>query len=270
MATTITDRLIGAPTLAGALTDLAAIEELSGTGVLERTGANTWALRLVDGGNAAWSPQTADGLALGTSELPWADLFLSVGGVLDWGNGDVTITHAANALTFAGAGSGYVFDAPLKLPSGSKIDFAGGDVLITHAANALSFAGASSGYAFDVAPNVGGSVVALLATENQALSGGVAVAVKDLGTRSSGTLTLDMGDRPLQKYVNNGSHTLSPGTVKGSCLVSITNGASAGAITTSNWSHVAGDSFDTTDGDKFLCHCTVDDDGSILIVQARQ
>lgn len=130
MATTITDRLGSTPTLAGAPTDLTAIEELNGTGVLERTGTNTWALRLIDGGNAAWSPQIADGLALGTPDLPWADLFLSAGAVIDWGNGDVTLTHAANALSFEGAATGYVFDAPLKLPSGGSIDFAEGDVTI--------------------------------------------------------------------------------------------------------------------------------------------
>ncbi len=113
-------------------------------------------------------------------------------------------------------------------------------------------------------------VDALLTTENQALTGGATVTSKNLGTQSSGTLTLDMGDRPLQHATNNGAHTLAPGTVKGSCLVDIVNGASAGAITTSGWTKVAGDSFDTTNGNKFRCHCSVGEQGSLLIVQAMQ
>ena len=41
----------------------------------------------------------------------WSDLFLASGAVINFNNGDVTATHAANALAFAGASSGYTFDA---------------------------------------------------------------------------------------------------------------------------------------------------------------
>ena len=50
----------------------------------------------------ALSPATSDGNALGTTALMWADLFLASGGVLNFNNGDVTLTHAANVLTLAG------------------------------------------------------------------------------------------------------------------------------------------------------------------------
>jgi hypothetical protein len=109
-----------------------------------------------------------------------------------------------------------------------------------------------------------------LKDENQPLEGGATVTSKSLGTLSTGTLTLDMGDRPLQHYTNNGAHALAPGAVTGSCLVDITNGASAGAITTSGWTKVAGDPFTTTSGHKFRCHCSVGSGGSLLIVQALQ
>jgi hypothetical protein len=271
MATIITERLSGTPAAAGSPTDLAAIEDLSGTGIPERTAANAWVLHPISGAGNAWSPEIAGSLSLGTGGLPWSDLFLAVGGIVNWGEGDVTLTHAANTLSFAGAADGYAFDGSLKLSSGGAIDFAGGDVTVTHASNALAFAGASEGHSFDVAPNVGGSTVALLSTENQSLAGGADVTVKDLGTQSSGTLTLDMGDRPLQKCVNGGSFTVAPGTVKGACLLTITNSGSAGTITTSGWTQIAGDSFTTTNTEKFLCHCVVDDDGdSVLIVQAYQ
>jgi len=60
---------------------------------------------------SALSPAVSDGNALGTTSLMWADLFLASGGVINWNNGDVTVTHAANSLAFAGASSGYTFDA---------------------------------------------------------------------------------------------------------------------------------------------------------------
>lgn len=102
------------------------------------------------------------------------------------------------------------------------------------------------------------------------LSGGARVTVKDLGTISSGTVTPDPGDRPMQKYANNGAHTLAPGTNVGAYLLTIVNSASAGAITTSGWTKVAGDSFTTTNGHKFRCHASIDGDGSLLVVQALQ
>ena len=49
------------------------------------------------------SPGTNDAAALGTTSLMWSDLFLASGGVINWNNGDVTITHAAATLTVAGA-----------------------------------------------------------------------------------------------------------------------------------------------------------------------
>ncbi|MCK8312724.1 hypothetical protein, partial [Erwinia amylovora] len=56
----------------------------------------------------------SDGSALGTSSLMWSDLFLASGVVINFNNGDVTATHSANTLTFAGASSGYVFDAAVR------------------------------------------------------------------------------------------------------------------------------------------------------------
>lgn len=105
--------------------------------------------------------------------------------------------------------------------------------------------------------------------EDQAITGGGRVTVKDLGTITTGTLTPDPGDRPMQKYTNNGAHTLAPGTNYGAYMLTVVNGASAGAVTTSGWTKVVG-SFTTTNGHKFRCHCSIDGDGSVLIIQAMQ
>ncbi len=111
---------------------------------------------------------------------------------------------------------------------------------------------------------------AKLNVEDQVLTGGARVTSKDLGTITTGTVTPDPGDRPLQHYTNNGAHTLAPGTNNGSYLIDITNGASAGAITTSGWTKVAGDAFTTTSGHKFRCHASVGNAGSYLVVGALQ
>jgi len=47
-------------------------------------------------------PDASDGAALGTTALMWSDLFLASGGVINFNNGDVTLTHAANLLTIGG------------------------------------------------------------------------------------------------------------------------------------------------------------------------
>jgi hypothetical protein len=95
-----------------------------------------------DSGNI--TPVTSDAGSLGTSAVPWSDAFLASGGVLDWNAGDVTVTHSANALAFAGATSGYTFDAKLLLPTGIALDFSAGNYTVTHSAGNLAFSGAVS------------------------------------------------------------------------------------------------------------------------------
>lgn len=52
---------------------------------------------------SALSPSTNDGSALGTTALGFSDLHLATGGVINWANGEVTLTETdANALTLAG------------------------------------------------------------------------------------------------------------------------------------------------------------------------
>jgi len=45
------------------------------------------------------SPTANDGAAIGSGTVSWADLFLAFGGVINFNNGDVTITHSTNTLT---------------------------------------------------------------------------------------------------------------------------------------------------------------------------
>jgi len=52
------------------------------------------------------SPTSNDGAALGTTALQFSDLFLAEGGVINWDNGDVTLTQVNNTLTVIGGAFG--------------------------------------------------------------------------------------------------------------------------------------------------------------------
>lgn len=110
--------------------------------------------------NTALTPFASGGLTLGASSLPWSSLFLAALGVVNFGAGDVTITHGTNVLTFAGATTnGYQFsDGPIRpttndgialgtstvsfadlfLASGGVINFANGNATLTHSTGLLT------------------------------------------------------------------------------------------------------------------------------------
>lgn len=53
--------------------------------------------------NAALVLGTSDAFALGSAAKQWSDLFLAEGGVINWDNGDATLTQSGNNLNLAGA-----------------------------------------------------------------------------------------------------------------------------------------------------------------------
>jgi len=73
------------------------------TGGSSSSGANTSLSNLTATAiNAALLLGTDDGFALGSSAKRWSDLFLAEGGVINWDNGDMTLTQSGNTLTVAG------------------------------------------------------------------------------------------------------------------------------------------------------------------------
>ena len=121
-----------------------------------------------------------------------------------------------------------------------------------------------------VLSDLGLTNAAKLDTADQTVTGGARVTSLSLGTPSAAsTVTLDPGDRPLQHLTNNAAFTLAPGSNSGSIILDITNGASAGVITTSGFTKVIG-AFTTTNGHKFRCVSVVGNAGSTLTIQAMQ
>lgn len=111
---------------------------------------------------------------------------------------------------------------------------------------------------------------------NASITGGFFSTIDDDGTISSGTYTPTLTGGSWKSITNNGAFTLAAPAAVGSTaaftiVVSITNGASAGAITTSGFSKVIGDSFTTTNGHAFLVYITVSGTGAkIASVVAAQ
>lgn len=172
---------------------------------------------------------------------------------------DVTGTTTITAITLAqGKVRTVRFTGALTLTNGANLVLPGGANITTAAGDFAIFRGYASGVVRCVGYfRANGRAVdsGLVAdVENQGpVTGGATVTPKNLGTISSGTVTVDVGDRPMQSYTNNGAHTLaSSGT--GSTVLRITNSSSAGAITLTAFStRVYGDPFDTTNGSVFRC-----------------
>jgi hypothetical protein len=105
------------------------------------------------------------------------------------------------------------------------------------------------------------------------LTAGFTSTTYDNGTKTTGTFTPDPANGGHQKAAFNGALTLAPpstGTGDATTLtLTVTNGASAGAITTSGFTKVDG-SFDTTDTNKFKCFMTIDSVASYLNIVAMQ
>jgi hypothetical protein len=119
-----------------------------------------------------------------------------------------------------------------------------------------------------------GDPSALKANVSANLTVGYTATGYSAGTKSSGTFTPVPANGGLQYYTNGGAHTLTPpSTGSGdsvSMVLQITNNSSAGAITTSGFTVLTGDSLTTTDGDDFLCYVTVLNGFSHLHVIALQ
>lgn len=181
-------------------------------------------------------------------------------------------TIANDRLFITGGAAGVVYVWVIQTPASAPTTFLDSVFRIQDNGDvtkqlAFQVAGFTTGTTRTLTPQDASGTLALLDVAAQVVTGGARVTPDALGTVTSGTTTLDPGNRPLQSYTNNGAHTLAPGSNNGSILLDITNGASAGAITTSGWTKVSG-AFDTTNGHIFRCSASISTGGSLLIIQA--
>ena len=199
------------------------IQGLNGTNLVytnaTTTNATSTNLKVI----STFEPTVTDAVSLGTNLFNFSDLFLDSGGVVNFDSGDVTITHAANALSFAGVTGDYSFDdsivpasddgaalgasgtefSDLFLNSGGVINFEAGDVTLTHASNVLTLDGGGfianeAGAAFDfrvegdTTPNLftidGGQDVITIATSTK--TAGSVITIAATSTETSKLLSL--------------------------------------------------------------------------------
>lgn len=129
------------------------------------------------------NPVSNDGAAIGAGATAWSDLFLASGGVINFNNGNLTLTHSAGVLTSNGSYVGTT--ATLGSTTSLLLGTAGSAV------GNIGFRNATSG-TITIAPTTGalGTVTQTLQAVTGTIycTGGTDVAVADGGTGlSSGT-----------------------------------------------------------------------------------
>ena len=127
-------------------------------------------------------PVTSDGVSLGTGTNMFSDLFLASGGVINFNNGDVTITHSSNQLDISGGV--IVLDASdhvikdggniLDENDNTLISTSGGACNISGSAATLTNARTIGGVSFNGSANI--NLPGVNTSGNQDTSGNAATA----------------------------------------------------------------------------------------------
>lgn len=146
-------------------------------------------LKMVD----TLSPSTSDGAALGSTSLMWSDLFLASGGVINFNNGDVTITHSSNLLTLGGGGlsvgaDGAGFDV-IFYGDTSGCDFFWDQNGDTNGALSLGATGGSKGVDFTAYGATNGNYLKWDQSANSLLLTGTSTVLNIAGTTASTSST---------------------------------------------------------------------------------
>lgn len=208
-------------------------------------------------------PGSNDGNALGSSTFSWADLFLASGAVVNFNNGDYTLTHSTGILTASG-------DIRISSPgtNSASVVTVGGSQTLTNKTLTSPVISTIVNTGTLTLPTATSTI--LSSTGNVNLTGGFTATSYSNGTISSGTLTPSGLNGNFQHYTANGAHTLAPPSTTASIILECLNGASAGAITTSGFTKVTGDTYSTTNTYKFLFFITKSNSYSHLHIQALQ
>jgi hypothetical protein len=114
--------------------------------VTGNTGSGALCFATSPGFTTAANPVSNDGAALGTTALGWSDLFLADGGVVNWGNGGVTVTHTAASDSLA-----FVLDSGAALGSTAFTVSLDGTTMFS--LNALNSEGTKTAHKFDLGAN---------------------------------------------------------------------------------------------------------------------
>jgi len=178
---------------------------------------------IIDG--TTMKPVTNNGLALGTASYQFSDLFLAEGGVINFDNGDITITQTNNVLAIAGTTS-VTFDGLVQTDtiqtsgsSGVAIKNSGGTTVLTVGPTN------STGSTFAGAVNFGGAVSP--STTDGAALGGTGNQWSDIFLASGAVINFNNGNYTF-------THSAGAITASGSFSVGTSNAITAGTIELGN------------------------------------
>jgi len=180
------------------------------------------------------------------------------------GNASLTISPTTGAVVASiNLGNGNVWTAAQSFPA-SGVLIQGSSTGYTTLASANA-----SGTAYTVTFQAATGTVALTNVASQTISGGANVTSNSIST---GSFTVDCGARPLHYVTNGGAYTITAPSNDGSCMILVTNNASAGATTFSGFtvSSSTGDALTTTNTSKFVISVVRINAVSTYVIKALQ
>lgn len=246
------------------------------TGKLIKRASTTGVLKAVSGVLSATT--TSDALTIGTIELGAASdttISRSSAGVIAVEGVTVPLNSTSSVHTASTIELGNVSDTTLSRSSAGVLAVEGVEVPLnstssTHIAGTIELGAATD---TTLSRSAAGRLAveskdALLKgqTDDISTAGYISTSVS-AGTKSSGTYTFDPTAGSVQHATNGGAHTFAPPSSHGAWMLDYVNNGSAGTITTSGWTKVDGDAFDTTNTHAFRCMMSVGNSGSYLSVK---
>ncbi len=143
--------------------------------------------------NTSLLPGASDGAALGSTTKMFSDLFLADGGVINWNNGDITLTHSTNLLTIGGGTIAFADQTPVLLTESERVQFEDAD----GSKSDWSFRVANGGYGvINFARSSNTLAVPQIVADTDALGGIVFFGHDGVAYREGATITARVDGTP--------------------------------------------------------------------------
>lgn len=217
--------------------------------------------------NTSLIPGTSDGAALGSTTKMWSDLFVASGAVINFNNGNVTLTHGAGSLTLGGSGATTLALGSNSLTLTGSIAATGARVTKgwftdIESSNMPTVGGTSLSSTFAAIAQtffIGTTQVAINRSSAALTLAGITLTTPNIGTPSAGTLTNCTG-LPIAGLVASTSTALGVGSIElGHASDTTISRVSAGVIA------VEGKTVLTTDGGTLTGSITLGENTSIAL-----